>query len=67
MSEKNLIEKHEKSTENCWIIGFTVLFLFHDVYNHLNNRYDAKTEIDNRDQRLTDTGAVLRGKIREIQ
>lgn len=46
MSEENLIEKHEKSTENCWIIGFTVLFLFHDVYNHLNNRYVAKTEIE---------------------
>lgn len=27
MSEENLIEKHEKSTENRWIIGFTVLFL----------------------------------------
>lgn len=25
---------------------FTVLFLFHDVYNPLNNRYDAKTEIE---------------------
>lgn len=37
---------HEKSTENRWIIGFTVLFLFHDVYNPLNNRYDAKTEIE---------------------
>ena len=46
MSEENLIEKHEKSTENRWIIGFTVLFLFHDVYNHLSNRYVAKTEIE---------------------
>lgn len=26
--------------------GFTVLFLFHDVYNHLNNRYDANAEIE---------------------
>lgn len=27
------------------IIGFTVLF-FHDVYNYLNNRYDAEAEIE---------------------
>ena len=46
MSEENLIKKHEKCTENRWIIGFTVLFLFHDVYNHLNNRYDAEAEIE---------------------
>lgn len=47
MSEENLIEKHEKSTEKrWWSIGFTVLFLFHDVYNHLNDWYDAKAEIE---------------------
>ena len=36
----------KKALKTVWIIGFTVLFLFHDVYNPLNNRYDAKTEIE---------------------
>ena len=27
VDEKNLIKKYGKSTENCWIIGFVVLFL----------------------------------------
>lgn len=46
MSEENLIEKHEKALKTVGLSVFTVLFLFHDVYNPLNNRYDAKTEIE---------------------
>ncbi len=36
----------KKALKTVGLSGFTVLFIFHDVYNHLNNRYDAKTEIE---------------------
>ena len=35
----------KKALKTVGLISFTVLFLFRDVYNHLNNKYDAKTEI----------------------
>ena len=36
----------KKALKTVGLSVFTVLFLFHDVYNPLNNRYDAKTEIE---------------------
>ena len=35
----------KKALKTVGLSVFTVLFLFHDVYNPLNNRYDAKTEL----------------------
>jgi len=36
VDEQNLIEKYEKSTENRWINGFTVLFLWLKRKNIIN-------------------------------